>query len=71
MYLLTFTHNARNIQVYQAVKCNFLDLNVKNGDNEMSTAIHSIGTFCSGCVAMAIAAISIATLATIIWVVFL
>jgi len=44
---------------------------LKNGDNEMSTTTHSIGTFCTGCVAFAVAAIAVATLATIIWVSFL
>ncbi len=37
----------------------------------MSTTTQSLGTFCSGCVAMAIVAISIATLATILWALFL
>jgi hypothetical protein len=37
----------------------------------MSTTTHSFGEFCTGCVAIAIIVASIATLATIIWALFL
>ena len=37
----------------------------------MSTTTNSLGNVCTSCVAMAIGAVSIATLATVIWVLLL
>jgi hypothetical protein len=37
----------------------------------MSSATHMVTNFCTGCVAAATAVIAIATLATIVWVLFL
>ena len=46
-------------------------LNVILRGEKMSTATHMVTNFCTGCVAAATAVIAIATLATIVWVLFL
>ncbi len=37
----------------------------------MNTTTQSVGNFCTGCVAIAVVAIAIATLATVTWALFL
>jgi hypothetical protein len=63
--------NGRNIKCGDYGGRSFWHLNVKKRTHKMNTTTHTLGEFCTGCVAAITVIVALATLATIAWVLFL
>ena len=69
--ILTLKDNGWNINRKSYGRRSFCPINVKKRNHKMNTTTHTLGEFCTGCVAAATIIVALTTLATIVWVLFL